>query len=126
MNAILIAGSVIVTLALTAYTVAIVTEQRKKIISRTVLFFLTLGISLDIIATVLMIAGSPNSPFTFHGFIGYSALTVMLIETFIVWRSYVRNGLNSMLSEVAHQYSRYAYAWWVIAYITGGLLVALK
>jgi hypothetical protein len=126
MNAILIAGSVIVTLALTAYTVAIVTEQRKKIISRTVLFFLTLGISLDIIATVLMIAGSPNSPFTFHGFIGYSALTVMLIETFIVWRSYVRNGLNSMLSEVAHQYSRYAYSWWVIAYITGGLLVALK
>ena len=125
MNNLLIAGSVIVTLALIAYTVAIVSEQRKGIISPIVLVFLTLGITLDVTATILMIAGSPNSPFTFHGVIGYTALTVMLIETIIIWRSYLKNGINSKVNRIAHLYSRYAYLWWVIVYITGGLLVVL-
>jgi hypothetical protein len=90
------------------------------------LIFLTIGLALDITATTLMITGSPNSPFTFHGFIGYSALAVMIIETFIIWKNYLANGMNSKVPRTAHMYSRYAYSWWVIAYITGGLLVALK
>ena len=126
MNSTLIAGSVIVTLALVSYSIAIFHEQRKKVISRVVLLFLTAGILLDITATVLMITGSTNSPFTYHGFIGYSALAVMLIETFIIWRAYFKTGINSTVSNIAHQYSRYAYLWWVVAYITGSLLVALK
>ena len=126
MNQILIAGSVIVTFALIAYTIAIISEQRKGIISQKVLVFLTTGITLDITATILMITGSPNSPFTYHGFIGYSALAVMLIETFVIWKSYLKNGINSKVNHITHQYSRYAYLWWVLAYITGSLLVALK
>lgn len=126
MNSILIAGSIIVTLALISYTIAIVSEQRKKIISKTVIVFLTVGIFLDITATILMITGSPNSPYTYHGFIGYSALAVMLIETFIIWKKFLKNGINSVVDHFAHQYSRYAYLWWVLAYITGSLLVAFK
>jgi hypothetical protein len=73
-----------------------------------------------------MIIGSPNSPYTFHGFNGYSALTLMLVETFIIWESFLKNGINSVVGHVAHKYSRYAYLWWVLAYITGSLLITLK
>lgn len=126
MNPLLIAGSIIVTAALASYSIAIITEQVKKSLGRTTLIFITAGILLDIAATLFMIIGSPNSPFTLHGFLGYSALAVMLIDSILIWRSYLQNGLNSTLSKSLHLYSRYAYLWWVVAYITGGLLVALK
>lgn len=126
MNPILMVGSGVVTLALLSYSFAIISEQRSGIISRKVLIFLSIGLVLDITATTLMILGSPNSPFTFHGFVGYSALTVMVIETISVWRTYLKLGINSTVPHLLHLYSRYAYIWWVLAYITGGLLVALK
>jgi hypothetical protein len=126
MNPILLAGSLIVTLALISYSIAIISEQRTGLISRRVILFLTAGLVLDITATIFMIAGSPNSPFTFHGFVGYSALTVMVIETLLIWKHYRRSGLNSRVPGRVHLYSRFAYIWWVLAYITGALLVALK
>ena len=126
MNSLLIAGSVIVTAALAAYSIAIINEQRKHAIDRTTLVFITLGIMLDITATIFMIAGSPNSPFTLHGFLGYSALAVMLTDSILIWRTYLANGLKSAVGRSLHLYSRYAYLWWVVAYITGGLLVAMK
>lgn len=126
MNPLLIAGSIIVTAALAAYSIAIITEQVKKIINSTTMIFITAGIVLDIAATVCMIIGSPNSPFTFHGFLGYSALLVMLIDAILIWRTYLSEGINSKASKFLHLYSRYAYLWWVVAYITGALLVALK
>jgi len=126
MNPVLVAGSTVVTLALISYSIAIITEQRIGIISKRVITFLSLGLFLDVTATALMIIGSPNSPFTFHGFIGYSALTVMVSETFFIWRIYLHDGINATVPRKYHLYSRFSYAWWVVAYITGGLLVALK
>ena len=95
MNATLIAGSIVVTLALAAYSVAILTEQIKKVLTVTTLIFITIGIILDIAATLLMILGSPNAPFTLHGFVGYSALAVMLIDAIWIWRSYKKFGFRS-------------------------------
>lgn len=126
MNTTLVVGTVVVTLALIAYSIGIITEQRKHIINKTVLRFITFGIILDITATALMVIGSPNSPFTLHGFLGYSALTVMLIDVIFIWKLRVKNGFNCEVNKGLHLYSRYAYAWWVVAYITGGLMVALK
>jgi hypothetical protein len=69
-----------------------------------------------------MILGSRNSPFTPHGFIGYSALLVMMTELVRVWRTYRRSGIRSDIPKGLHLYSRYAYIWWVVAYITGSLI----
>lgn len=118
-------GAVIVTVALASYAIAIITEQRKSLINKKVLIFLTLGVILDITATTFMILGSTNSPFTFHGFIGYSALAVMLFDCILIWRRARRVGLNKVTPHSLHLYSRYAFIWWVVAYITGSLLVAL-
>ena len=78
MNTLSIVGAIIVTLALVSYSIGILTEQVKKKIIPRVLVFITLGVFLDVTATVFMILGSKNSPFTIHGFIGYSALFLIV------------------------------------------------
>jgi hypothetical protein len=113
-------------LALASYSVAIITEQRKKILSKTVLTFLTLGVLLDITATTFMILGSSKGGFTVHGFIGYSSLLAMFIDAVLLWRLKAKTGINSSVPKKLHLYSRYAYIWWVLAFITGGLLVAIR
>jgi uncharacterized repeat protein (TIGR03987 family) len=115
-------GATIVTFALISYSIGIITEQvRKKLIPR-VMIFVTLGVVLDVTATVFMILGSKNSPFTLHGFIGYSALLAMIIEVVRLWNAYIKSGKRSEVPRPVHLYSRYAYIWWVVAYITGTLI----
>lgn len=126
MNILLRIGTTVVVFALAAYSVAIVTEQRKKSINKTVLTFLTLGVSLDIIATTFMILGSAKGAFTFHGVLGYSSLAAMFTDAVLMWRLKSKAGLNADVPHKLHLYSRYAYLWWVAAFITGGLLVAFR
>ena len=125
MNIFLRIGITIVVFALASYSVAIFTEQRKKIISKKVLTFLTLGVFLDITATTFMIIGSSEGAFTLHGIIGYSSLLGMLTDAVLMWKTKSKNGFNCKVPVKLHIYSRYAYTWWVIAFITGGLMVAL-
>lgn len=126
MNALLVAGTRIVILALIAYSIAIITEQRKRKVSNIVTSFITLGIIFDIIATAFMISGSSNSPFSLHGILGYSSLAGMLIDTVLIWRHRIRHGKEAEVPASLHKYSRYAYIWWILAFITGGLLVLFK
>jgi uncharacterized repeat protein (TIGR03987 family) len=126
MKTISIFGAFIVTLALISYSIAVFSEKRKRIITRFMLFFLTTGLILDITATTCMIIGSTKSPFSLHGMLGYSALTLMLIDTLLIWKFYKTNGISSEVSAALHKYTLIAYSWWVIAYITGSLLVMAK
>ena len=126
MKTISMIGAMIVTLALISYSVAVFNERRKKLVTKFMLSFLSVGLVLDITATACMIIGSTNSPFTLHGSLGYSALTLMLIDTILIWRFYKKNGSTIEVPSVLHVYTLIAYSWWVIAYITGSLLVALK
>jgi hypothetical protein len=120
MNPTLMAGTAIVTVALIAYSIAVISEQRKRTISGIVLVFLTAGICLDITATVFMIIGSHRIPITFHGVLGYSALAGMLIDTILIWKTRLKK--NETVSKKTHIYTRIAYIWWVIAYFAGGFI----
>lgn len=122
MNPLSTTGAVLVTFALISYSIGILTEQVQKKILPRVLVFITAGVVLDVSATVFMILGSRNSPFTFHGFIGYSALLVMLTECTFLWRLSRKSGLHAEVPLRLHRYSLIAYIWWVVAYITGSLL----
>ena len=119
-------AATVVTLALISYSIAILTEQRKKLVINRVLVFLTLGVVLDISATIMMIIVSENSPFTIHGILGYSSLTLMLIDAILLWRFRIRRGAGEVVSRGVHLYSRIAYIWWVLAYITGTMMVMMK
>lgn len=119
-------AATVVTLALISYSIAILTEQRKKLVINRVLIFLSLGVLLDVSATIMMIIVSENSPFTLHGILGYSSLTLMLIDAVLLWRFRIRHGAGEVVYRGVHLYSRIAYIWWVAAYITGTMLVMMK
>lgn len=122
MSPVLIAGTIIVNAALLFYTLGILIEQRSHRVGRRVLLFLTVGVVLDVTATVCMILGSTHGPFTLHGLLGFSSLTAMTAETGAAWRHHLRHG-EARVPGWLHVYSRLAYGWWVFAYVTGAYLV---
>ncbi|HSO88475.1 MAG TPA: hypothetical protein VLQ91_18125 [Draconibacterium sp.] len=126
MNPLLRLGTTIVIFALASYSFAVFAIHRKKILRRRILVFLTLGVALDITATIFMILGSSKGGFTAHGIIGYSSLLGMFIDAVLIWQMKIKQGSYSPIPDGIQKYSRYAYFWWVIAFITGGVLVALR
>jgi hypothetical protein len=118
-------GMVIVTGALISYSIAVLSQQRQHCLNPRIMTFLTLGICLDIAATTFMILGSRNIPFTVHGFIGYSALLGMLIDTLLTWRHWKSINRYDPVSPGLSLYTRVAYIWWVVAYLAGGAIAAM-
>jgi hypothetical protein len=86
---------------------------------------LTIGLTLDVTATLFMITGSRNIPFTPHGFLGYSALVAMLVDTILTWRYWRSEKKDQPVTRSLHLYTRFAYSWWVLAYIAGGLIAMI-
>jgi hypothetical protein len=126
MNPLSRTGATIVVFALLSYTVAVVGEQRRRRLGPQVLAFLTVGVLLDVTATAFMILGSSKGAFTLHGLLGYSSLAAMIIDTALIWRLAKASGPAAQVPRGLHLYTRFAYLWWVAAFITGGLLVAMR
>jgi len=126
MNSLAKTGAVIVLFALASYTVAVLSEQRRRLVTPLVLLFLTLGVMLDITATAFMIAGSSKGPFTLHGLLGYSSLAGMIIDAALIWRFRLNNPQTAPVPRGLHLYTRAVYVWWIAAFVTGGLLVAMR
>jgi uncharacterized repeat protein (TIGR03987 family) len=121
MNPILINAVAVVTFALIFYSIAVILEQRKKRITNLVLVFFSLGVLFDISSTTLMIIGSHKIPITVHGFIGYSALIVMVTDAILIFRFRRKNGDDEVPRDL-NVFTRIAYAWWVVAYIAGAVI----
>ena len=126
MNPLSKTGATIVVFALLSYTVAVVGEQRRRRLAPQTLAFLTIGVLLDVTATAFMILGSSKGAFTLHGVLGYSSLAAMVIDTVLIWRLAAASGPAAAVPRGLHLYTRFAYLWWVAAFITGGLLVAMR
>jgi hypothetical protein len=117
------AGVSIVVLALACYTIGTAAHQREHKVTSRVIRFLTAGLVFDIVATACMIMGTKSEGVTLHAVLGFSALGGMLAETLLAWRHRLAHG-ERPVSERMAMYSRMAYAYWVIAFISGGMLVA--
>jgi hypothetical protein len=113
----------IVTLALACYTVGTAAQLRSRRVSGSVVGFLAVGVVLDIVATVFMILGSGKF-LSLHGLLGYTALAGMVAEAVIAWRWRARHG-EAPITGGMSRYSRLAYGYWVIAFVSGGLMVAM-
>ncbi len=122
MNNTLIAGTIVVNLALVFYTISFIVFSRSHRLSRKLLTIFSLGLFFDVLATTLMIIGSTNSPFTLHGFIGYSALLTMFVEGYLLWNVYFKNGFSVVESVAIKRYTVFSYIWWVCAYISGAII----
>jgi EamA domain-containing membrane protein RarD len=121
LNPTLFRAVAVVTLALIFYSLGVINEQRKHYVTPRILLFLTLGVILDISSTILMIIGARKIPITVHGFIGYSALILMLTDTILIWRHW-RHNRQTPISNRLNWYTRIAYGWWVAAYIAGAVI----
>jgi len=121
MNPTLIRAVIVVTFALIFYSIAVLIEQRKSAISHGCWFFLTAGLVLDISSTILTInrvAENTHHHPRFYRLFGFdchddrhnSGMAVLAQER----DAQVPRGLNL--------YTRFAYGWWVIAYIAGAVI----
>jgi hypothetical protein len=126
MKPVLMAGTLIVNFALIFYTVAFIKLKKGKLLTTSVIKFQILGVVFDILATVLMIMGSTNSPFSLHGILGYSSLTGMIIDSYLLYKAKSPDNSPVELSPKLKLYSTIAYLWWIAAYITGALIVVLR
>ncbi len=125
MKPIIMAGTSIVIFALIFYSIGIYTERKSHKVTRKVLGFLTIGVVFDIAATICMIIGSENNWYSFHGILGFSSLGGMLLETTLAWRHNSQFG-EKEVPKGLHLYSLLAYLWWVVAFISGGVLATLN
>ncbi len=121
---VILAAIIIVNLALISYTIFIIYEHKKKNAHNKVVLFITAGVVCDITATICMILGSENSPFTLHGIMGYTALLGMLIDAVSIWNHRKKFGREKSFPRWLNIYSKMAYSWWIIAYITGAIIVS--
>ena len=125
MNPILGTAVVVVQLALLSYTVFIVLEQRAHRVTPGARRWLTAGVVFDVISTLGMMLGTSGPILTFHGIIGYSALAAMVADLALLRRHVARHG-DAEVPRGLHLYSRFAYLWWVVAYVTGSVLVLMN
>lgn len=125
MKPIAAAGAGLATIALVVYTIAFIFECRRKKADNAVTVLFSTGFAIDVIATILMIAGSTKGLLTLHGVLGYSALVMMCSETVLLWAWRSKRGYASSLPRTIDLWTRASYGWWISVYIAGGLLVAL-
>lgn len=119
MRTITAVGVAFVHLALIFYVLFIINENKQRKASNRVLTLITLAVIFDIIATSFMMLGTTRTYFTFHGIIGYLGLLLMLIDAVLLWKHKIKEGAEKLLSNGLHLYSKIAFSWWMIAFITG-------
>lgn len=123
MDILSIIGSFVIIFSLLSYGIGSISVIRFKQLTRAVLFFLTLGLILDVVAFSFMIAGSENSPFSRHGIIGYIAFLAMFVNVVILWKEYRVNGLDSIIPKNVVRYTKIAYLLWLIIYFAGSAMI---
>jgi len=120
-----VVGIVFVHLALLFYTIFIIIEFKIPRAAKSILFFLTTAVIFDITATTGMMLGTTGTYFTFHGILGYIGLLLMLTDAILVWKHKIKNGAEKVFSKGLSLYSKLAYTWWVIAFVTG-VIISMK
>lgn len=126
MNPLARTGAIIVVCALVFYSVAVLVEQRRRLVTAPVLLCLTLGVMFDVTATAFMMAGSSKGPFTLHDLLGYSSLAGMIIDAGLIWRFRLNNPPLAPVPRGLHLYTRAVYVWWIAAFVIAGLSVAMR
>ncbi len=126
MKPILTVGIIIVNLALIFYTIGFLKLSKEKILSRIVFTFFSIGVFFDLTSTICMVIGSSQGAITLHGLIGYSSLTGMLIETILCLRFIQTNGTDKIISPRFFRGTMFVYIYWVLAYITGAILIMIR
>jgi hypothetical protein len=124
MNTLLITGTCLVFLALAAYSTAFFSLLKFDSVIDRVRRFYAAGVGLDLTATAFMIAGSSHSPLTIHGFIGYTALGLMIATLALMLRFRHVHGAKKRIDSGLRWFALLSYAWWLLAFLAGAYMGA--
>ena len=122
---VIIVGVILIHIALVLYSIFIYKERKYKRATNGVVGFITVAVIFDVTATVCMMIGTVATYFTLHGVLGYTALFVMLIDAFFIWRHRIMRGAEVPFSDTLNRNSKLGYILWLIAFGTGELLAVL-
>lgn len=126
MPQVIIAGVILIHIALILYSIFIYLEHKRKRATTGVLVFITAAVTFDISATVCMMIGTAEKYFTLHGILGYTALFVMVIDAVFIWKHRTRFGSEVPFSETLNRNSKLGYILWLIAFTTGEMLAVMN
>ncbi len=118
----IVAGTIFITLAMIAFSIAVYKERKKRLITNLIVGLLVTGTVFDITATTLMSIGAKSSPFTLHGILGYTGMGAMVLITIFSWRALSVNGSNQPVSQKLHVAIGYVYLLWMVTYIIGAII----
>jgi len=112
-------GIFFVHFALIFYSLFVIYEGKDKRASTRVLLLITFAVLSDITATACMMIGTTRTYFTFHGILGYIGLLLMIIDYILLIKHRIKFGSDVLISNSLYKYSKIAYFWWLVAFVTG-------
>ena len=126
MPIVIIAGVILIHIALILYTIFIIKEYKYKRPNHSVLKFITLAVIFDISATACMMICTSKEYFTLHGILGYSALFLMIIDAIFIWKHKINKSSEVAFNTGLDRYSKFSYFIWIIAFATGEYLAIIS
>ena len=109
-------GALLATTALVLYAVGILMTVFTGTVKRRNVIMQTVAVVCDAIATVCMMIQSQGLiPADFHGWIGYTALALMVVDLVFV----MRHRKDGKASGAMRAYAAVALAFWIVSYSLG-------
>ncbi|MGV8979875.1 HsmA family protein [Clostridium sp.] len=107
----------LVNFALVMYTISIFNEFRRKTLLPWHVGMVSIGLICDVVGTFIMYRiGGSAVPVGVHGFLGYIALYLMLINTI---GSILTLKKYKSLHTKFYKFSMFAWVVWVVSYVAG-------
>lgn len=123
---VIVVGVILIHIALVLYSIFIYKERKYKRATNGVVGFITAAVIFDISATICMMIGTVEGWLTLHGVLGYTALTVMVIDAVFIWKHRNRHGTEVPFSDALNRNSKLGYILWLIAFGTGEMLAVIN
>ena len=119
-----IASSILITLALIFYSIGVWSERFSKMLMKRHLYFFWLGFVFDVSGTLAMhkISSHPFNILEPHTLTGQIALWLMLLHA--VWATFVIAKNKVELRKKFHRYSLFVWMIWLIPYL-GGMYIGM-
>jgi EamA domain-containing membrane protein RarD len=122
MPLVIIAGVVFIHVAFVLYTIFIIKEHKYRRATKGVARFILAAVIFDVTATACMMIGAEETYFTLHGILGYTALTVMIIDAVFIWKHKLKYGAEVPFSDTLNRNTKLGYILWLVAFTTGMLM----
>jgi len=122
MKPIIIVGTVAITFSLILYSKGMIRVLKTRLITKNIARLLTTGLISEITAVACMSIGSTKPITTPHGLIGLAGILIMINIVITSWRTISQGHENDTISDKKYFYFLFAYALWVIAYLTGVII----